>query len=106
MKKYFIKTPWWLKKIYADYLWSVNTNKKVLYLTFDDGPHAEVTPFVLTELRKYNALATFFCIGKNVIAYPDIYKRILDEGHTVGNHTQNHLNGCKTNDAHYMNDID
>jgi len=105
MKKYFIKTPWWLKKIYADYLWSINTNKKVLYLTFDDGPHAEATLFVLNELRKYNALATFFCIGKNVIAYPDIYKRILDEGHTVGNHTQNHLNGWKTNDAQYMNDI-
>ena len=74
----------------------------MLYLTFDDGPHPEATPFVLDELKKYNAKATFFCIGKNVVAYPDIYKRILDEGHTVGNHTQNHLNGWKTKDDIYL----
>ncbi|MBS1577080.1 MAG: polysaccharide deacetylase family protein [Bacteroidetes bacterium] len=105
MRKYFVKTPWWLKKIYSSYVWSINTKKKILYFTFDDGPHPEATPFVLDELKKYKALATFFCIGKNVIEHPMIYKRILDEGHTVGNHTQNHLNGWKADNDQYMKDI-
>jgi peptidoglycan/xylan/chitin deacetylase (PgdA/CDA1 family) len=103
--KYFVKTPWWIKKIYSFYTWSIPTKEKILYLTFDDGPHPEATPFVLGELKKFDALATFFCIGKNVLAYPDIYKRILDEGHAVGNHTQNHLNGWKTQNDVYMKDI-
>lgn len=103
--KYFVKTPWWLKKIYSSYTWGIPTKEKNLYLTFDDGPHPEITPFVLNELRKYNALATFFCIGKNVLAYPDVYKQIFDGGHSVGNHTQNHLNGWKTANDVYMNDV-
>ncbi|MEQ1675947.1 MAG: polysaccharide deacetylase family protein [Chitinophagaceae bacterium] len=102
---YFVKTPWWLKKIYSSYLWSIDTNEKTVYLTFDDGPHPQATPFVLDELKKYDAKATFFCIGKNVEAHPDIYKRILDEGHRVGNHTQNHLNGWKTDTDAYLADI-
>jgi peptidoglycan-N-acetylglucosamine deacetylase len=64
-----------------------------------------VTPFVLDELKKYNAKATFFCIGKNVVENPDVYKRILGEGHAVGNHTFNHLNGWKTDDAEYLDNI-
>jgi peptidoglycan/xylan/chitin deacetylase (PgdA/CDA1 family) len=103
--KYFVKTPWWLKKIYSSYIWSISTKEKNLYLTFDDGPHPEITPFVLKELKKHGALATFFCIGKNVLAYPDVYKQILDEGHGVGNHTQNHLNGWKTENDVYLKDI-
>ena len=102
---YFVKTPWWLKKIYPQRLWSIDTKEKIIYLTFDDGPHRVVTPFVLDELKKYNAKATFFCIGKNVMAHPDIYKRILDEGHRVGNHTQNHVNGWKTDTDAYLADI-
>ncbi|HEY2721272.1 MAG TPA: polysaccharide deacetylase family protein [Chitinophagaceae bacterium] len=102
---YFIKTPWLLKKIYSSYIWSIPTKEKILYLTFDDGPHPEITPFVLNELKKHNALATFFCIGKNVLAYPDTYKQLLDEGHSVGNHTQNHLNGWKAPNDIYMKDI-
>lgn len=103
--KYFVKTPWLIKKFFSLYTWSIPTKEKALYLTFDDGPHPEITPFVLKELRKYSALATFFCIGKNVLAYPDTYKHILDEGHSVGNHTQNHLNGWKTPNDVYMKDI-
>lgn len=80
-------------------------HEKVIYLTFDDGPHPLVTPFVLEELKKYDARATFFCIGKNVLANPKIYKRILDEGHGVGNHSFSHLNGWKTRDATYLEDI-
>ncbi|HXO74732.1 MAG TPA: polysaccharide deacetylase family protein, partial [Puia sp.] len=63
---YLIRTPWWLKKIYSGLIWRMPVKEKVLYLSFDDGPHPEVTPFVLDELKKYNARATFFCIGKNV----------------------------------------
>lgn len=103
--KYFIKTPWWLKKIYRSYTWSVPVKEKVLYLTFDDGPHPQVTTFVLDELKKRNAKASFFCIGKNVLLYPEVYRRILDEGHTVGNHTQHHLNGWKTDNKEYLADI-
>lgn len=103
--KYFVKTPWLLKKIYPAFTWHVPVKDKTLYLTFDDGPHETATPFVLDELKKYSAKATFFCIGKNVVAHPDIYRRILDEGHSVGNHTYNHLNGWKSNDTTYINDI-
>ena len=102
---YFVKTPWWVKKLYPFYTWNLPSKEKIIYLSFDDGPHPEATPFVLSELKKFDALATFFCIGKNVLAYPDIFKRILDEGHTVGNHTQNHLNGWQTPNDVYMKDI-
>ncbi len=105
VKYYLVKTPWLLKKFYPNYLWSIDTKEKELYLSFDDGPHPEATPFVLKQLKQYNALATFFCIGKNVIAYPEIYKQIQDEGHAVGNHTFNHLNGWKTNDDIYLKDV-
>ena len=105
MQKYFVKTPWWLKKIYSSYLWSIDTTEKIIYLSFDDGPHPVATPFVLDELKKYQAKATFFCIGKNVVAEPAIYKRILDEGHAVGNHTYTHLNGWKTKDDVYLEDV-
>ena len=102
---YFVKTPWWLKRIYDSYTWSIPSNEKILYLTFDDGPHTEATPFVLKQLKQYNALATFFCIGKNVVSHPDIYKQILNEGHVTGNHTYNHLNGWKTSNDIYLQDI-
>lgn len=102
---YFVKTPGWLKKIYDKYIWSMHESDKILYLTFDDGPHPEATPFVLKELKKYNALATFFCIGKNVVQYPGIYDQIIEYGHSVGNHTYNHLNGWKTNNDDYLKDI-
>lgn len=79
--------------------------KKVLYLTFDDGPNKTVTPFVLKQLKRYDAKATFFCIGKNVVAHPDIYQQIVDEQHAVGNHTFNHLNGWNTNTETYLENI-
>lgn len=102
---YFVKTPGWLKKLYKSRVWEINTDVDELYLTFDDGPHPEHTSFVLDELKKYNSKATFFCIGKNVQAYPEVYRRIIEEGHAVGNHTFNHLNGRKTNDQAYLQDI-
>jgi len=102
---YFVKSPFWLKKIYSDLFWEIPTIQKKIYLTFDDGPHPTITMKVLDVLKTYNAKATFFCIGNNVVKYPEVYKRIIDEGHTVGNHTFNHLNGWKTTDELYLNDI-
>jgi peptidoglycan/xylan/chitin deacetylase (PgdA/CDA1 family) len=105
---YFTKTPFWLKMLYPTCLWNYRPDgtQKKIYLSFDDGPHVTATPFVLDELKKYNARATFFCIGKNVLAEPLLYKRILLEGHCVGNHTQNHLNGWKTDNKTYLENIE
>ena len=102
---YFVKTPWLLKKLYHECLWNVKTSENVLYLTFDDGPTPAVTPFVLDELKKYNAKATFFFIGKNVKENFEIYKQVIAEGHKPGNHTFNHLNGWKTPDKKYLEDV-
>ncbi len=102
---YLVRTPWWLKKINPNLIWNIPVKEKVLYLTFDDGPHAVATPFVLETLKTYGAKATFFCIGKNVQAYPQIYRRVLLEGHRVGNHTQDHLNGWKVEDRRYLDNI-
>ena len=102
---YFIKTPFWLRLIYRSCIWRKPTEDKVLYLSFDDGPHPEATPFVLEQLAIYNAKASFFCIGKNVQLYPEIYAAIITAGHTVGNHTQNHMNGWENKTDHYIADI-
>jgi peptidoglycan/xylan/chitin deacetylase (PgdA/CDA1 family) len=102
---YFVKTPWWLKRLYPRCVWDIPVKEKILYLAFDDGPHPVVTPFVLDTLKQYNAKATFFCIGKNVVAHPDIYRTILDEGHRIGNHTFNHVNGWKVSDELYVQNI-
>lgn len=102
---YFVKKPQWLRRFYGDCLWEVNTTEKILYLTFDDGPHPEETPFVLQQLRKFNAKATFFCIGENVVAHPQLHRQVLDEGHAVGNHTYSHIDGWKTRNKKYYSDI-
>ncbi len=105
--RYLIKTPWWLKKLYTECLWDVaKTEAKELYLTFDDGPHPTITPFLLAILEKYNAKATFFCIGDNVAKYPAIYEEVVAAGHAVGNHTYHHINGWKCSDNEYVSDID
>jgi peptidoglycan-N-acetylglucosamine deacetylase len=102
---YFVKTPWWLKKIYPTCVWEMPTKEKIIYLTFDDGPHPVATNFVLEQLKIYNAKATFFCIGKNVVEYAEVYRQIIDEGHQPGNHTYNHCNGWKTADKEYLDNI-
>lgn len=102
---YFIKTPGFVKKIFKDRVWHIDTKEKNIYLTFDDGPHPVITSTILKELKKYNAQATFFCIGKNVLSHPEVYIRVIEDGHAVGNHTQNHLNGWKTKDKIYLEDI-
>ena len=81
------------------------TGEPVVYLTFDDGPHPVATPFALDQLEQYNALATFFCVGNNVTRYPAIYQQVVDKGHTTGNHTFDHVNGWKTDNAKYLKNI-
>ncbi len=87
-------------------VWEIPAHDEhAVYITFDDGPHPTITPFVLAELEKYNAKATFFCVGNNVARYPDTYREVLTAGHTTGNHTYNHLNGWKTSNNHYLKNI-
>ncbi len=98
------KTPKILKQFFTTYLWDLDIENK-LYLTFDDGPIPEVTEFVLEQLAKYNAKATFFCIGNNIKKHPDIFKKIISEGHAIGNHTMHHLKAWKSNGEIYLNNI-
>jgi peptidoglycan/xylan/chitin deacetylase (PgdA/CDA1 family) len=101
-----VKTPKAARRLFPAALWKVRTREKILYLTFDDGPINEVTPIVLDHLKQYNAKASFFCIGKNITANPDIFQRIYEEGHTIGNHTQEHLNGWQTGNAVYFENVE
>tara|TARA_B100001146_G_C16164481_1_gene427229 strand:- start:581 stop:1228 length:648 start_codon:yes stop_codon:yes gene_type:complete len=101
MNRFILKYPWILKKLYPKRLSRVAA-EKTLFLSFDDGPIPEVTPWVLEQLDKYSAKATFFCIGDNIRKHPEIFKKIKDKGHAVGNHTFNHLNGWKTSTSDYL----
>jgi peptidoglycan/xylan/chitin deacetylase (PgdA/CDA1 family) len=94
-----------LSAIFPDVIFRVNTAEKNLYLTFDDGP-AEVTPWVLEELKKFNAQATFFCVGDNIEKNIPLFNEIVNSKHTVGNHTMNHLNGWKTKTKNYLDDVE
>ncbi len=102
----FVNSPFWLRFVFPKIVWSMPSHKRSIYLTFDDGPYPEITTAVLDELKKINAKATFFCVGKNVELYPAIVDRILSEGHKIGNHTNTHLNGYKTKSDIYFQDIE
>ena len=91
--------------MYPGCVWQGPKENAAIYISFDDGPNPGTTPFILQQLSKYGARATFFCLGKNVDLWPDLYSRILVEGHRVGNHTQHHLNGWKTGTKSYLEDI-
>ncbi|MFM1794748.1 MAG: hypothetical protein RL642_1133 [Bacteroidota bacterium] len=100
------RIPNWIAFFYPSLVWRKSTLEKTLYLTFDDGPHPRITPLVLDMLRKYNAKATFFCIGDRVQRYPGIVQNILDDGHAIGNHTQHHLNGWSTPTDTYVHNVE
>jgi peptidoglycan/xylan/chitin deacetylase (PgdA/CDA1 family) len=102
MNFYWIKTNNLIKKIFSNYIWDIPNTENKIYLTFDDGPTPEITEWVLQELQKHNAKATFFCIGNNIEKYPEIFSKIISEGHSIGNHTYNHLNGWKTSTEEYL----
>ncbi|XGA85314.1 polysaccharide deacetylase family protein [Polaribacter sejongensis] len=89
-------------RFFSTYTWRFLSDKKEIFLTFDDGPTPEITEFVLTELKKYNAKATFFCIGKNIQNHPEIFSKLITDGHSIGNHTQNHLKGWKSETNAYL----
>ncbi len=100
---YLVKTPFLLKKIYPKHLiWNKSRDKKTIFLTFDDGPIPIVTPWVLKTLKNFNAKATFFCIGDNINKHPEIFSQLKADGHSIGNHTYNHLKGWDTNDEEYL----
>lgn len=105
MSPYIVHTPWWLASLYPRCTWHMPVEDKSVYLTFDDGPHPVITPFVLNELEKVGAKATFFCIGNNVNQHNDVFEKIKDAGHSIGNHTYNHLNGWKTSCVEYKKDV-
>lgn len=98
------KTPFAAQYIYPRLLWKVKTGDKVIYLTFDDGPIPGLTEWVLDTLNEFDAKATFFCVGENVEKNPLIFKRVVAEGHAVGNHTQHHMNGKKASMEEYLAD--
>lgn len=105
MKPYLVKTPKLLQWLFPKRVWAFSRKSSKIYLTFDDGPIPEVTPWVLDLLKEYNVKAIFFCIGDNVKKYPEIFKRIVAEGHRIGNHTFHHLNGWETETQGYLKDI-
>lgn len=101
---YLVKTPLFVQYLFKRLVWRIKNTDRV-FLTFDDGPVPEATPWVLDVLATHNIKATFFCVGENVKKYPSIYNRIIEEGHTVGNHTYNHLNAWNTNKDVYLDNV-
>jgi len=101
-----IKTPTLIQFFFPSLLWSKKRDKKILYLTFDDGPYNMLSPFILDELKKYKAKATFFYLGSKAEKYPQLIKRCKDENHKIGNHSYSHPNGWKTKNSRYYQDIE
>ncbi len=99
---FWVKTSYFLKTIFPNYVWDIPNQEHKVFLTFDDGPTPEITEWTLGQLKKYNAKATFFCIGNNIKTYPEIFKKVIQEGHAVGNHTFNHLKGWETTVDDYL----
>lgn len=102
---YFNNAGWLLSAIYPSLVWRRKVKEKVLYLTFDDGPVPGVTEYVLEELERFGAKATFFCVGDNIRKHPGIFDKVVQAGHMAGNHTFNHLKGWNTEDESYLDNI-
>lgn len=100
------QTPDFIRKLIPGAVWRLPQKEKTVYLTFDDGPIPEVTPWVLDLLRKYNIKATFFCVGDNVRKHPEVFKMLVSAGHSVGNHTFNHLQGFKVKSDKYVENVE
>lgn len=101
-----MKSSAFIKHLFPKRHWKIKPHHQKIYLTFDDGPIPEVTPWVLSLLKKHKAKATFFCIGENIERNPEVFQQIIDDGHSIGNHTYNHLNGWKTSTNNYLNNIE
>lgn len=98
--------PKFIRRLYPRACWRMDVSERVVYLTFDDGPIPEVTPWVLDVLDKYKIKATFFMVGDNVSKHPEEYRMVVERGHRIGNHTHNHLKGFKLRTMHYLSNID
>lgn len=94
-----------IRKMFPQLIWTIESEDSI-FLTFDDGPNIHVTPWVLDTLKKYNAKATFFCIGKNAEQHPELVERIREEGHAIGNHTYSHTKSLMENCENYVEDVD
>ncbi|KOS07650.1 polysaccharide deacetylase [Flavobacterium akiainvivens] len=105
MKAYWVKTSVVVKKLFPRLVWDVPNTGKTVYLTFDDGPVPEVTPWVLEVLKEHNIKATFFCIGDNIHKHPQVLQQAIAEGHTIANHTFNHLNGWHNDTPKYLDNF-
>jgi peptidoglycan-N-acetylglucosamine deacetylase len=102
---YLVKTPSYLRQAFPQLEWSYQTKQKSLFLTFDDGPDPATTPVILDILQRYKAKGTFFCVGDNIQKYPTVFNDLLDNGHQVGSHTFNHLNGWRTPNVEYYRNV-
>lgn len=102
---YLFKIPAIIEWLYPEATWHADRAEKKIFLTFDDGPVPGVTDHILSVLSEHNVRATFFCVGENIVKHPDTFQKILQEGHAVGNHTYNHLNGWKVGEEAYIENI-
>lgn len=102
---YLTKTPKIIQNLFPGFAWRVPTEEKVIYLTFDDGPIPEVTPWVLDALAAYEAKATFFCVGHNIDKHPEVFQKVVNAGHMVGNHTYHHLSGWNTENLPFFHNV-
>jgi len=105
MKLRWLRAPGIIRRLFPDFVWRYNSGEKKVYLTFDDGPIPESTMWTLDLLKEKGIKATFFCVGDNVRKYPNLYQRIIDDGHVVGNHTHNHLKGWYNNTQKYVENV-
>jgi len=100
-----VKIPTFIQRFFPNYVWDFSSKEKILYLTFDDGPTPEITQWTLNTLEKYNAKATYFCIGNNITKHPDVFKAVLSAGHSIGNHTQDHLKGWQNSTKKFLENV-
>jgi peptidoglycan/xylan/chitin deacetylase (PgdA/CDA1 family) len=106
MKFNWVTTNILIKKLFSNYVWNIPNNENKVYLTFDDGPTPQITEWTLNQLKYYNAKATFFCIGDNIKKFPHIFHKVINEGHSIGNHTYNHLNGWNCSNEIYIKNVE
>ena len=99
---YLVKTPKLIQNIFPHFVWKIPSAGRKMYLTFDDGPIPDVTPWVLEQLRSYDAKATFFCVGENIKIHQDVFQEVITDGHSIGSHTYNHLSGWSTDNIPYF----